>query len=196
MCACASTGVHGILPDDVGVPYLIGHSWVTRLKSCGILPYEIEFIDLPGGTFESVGDKLRRTEVRQDAGYVFVLLGGNDIDNVPDTLAVNSVKDSCSNFAALVRLKFPKSRIIFFQVEDRFMRGSLQENVDFKRKSNKFNKWLNTFGGKDKLFCLKGKEFFSLPFWYSHDGVHLNEAGYIKLASMILNYIIGKMADC
>ena len=191
---CAAAGVFG-LGQDGRVPCLIGHSWVTKLKNSGELPLEFEYIDLPGGTFRTVGNKLARSKVVGNVGYVFVILGGNDLDNARDLAEVNQVKDDCIEFTNQVRLTFPDSKIIFCQIEERFHPITLTIREDFKRKGNKFNKWLNLFDNKDKIFCLRGKGNFSLPIWYARDGVHLNEAGNMKLAGQILDYVREEKAD-
>ena len=174
---------------DAGMNFIVGHSWVTKLKNSRDVAANYEFLDQPGGTFRSLIERLQFFDRQRWVGYVFVFLGGNDIDNAADTLAVNKVKDECDTFCNLLRLKFPGAKIIFSQVEERFERGSLVPRDAYRRKANKFNKWLNAYGNKDSLFVLRGVHKFSQPVWYSFDGVHLNDAGVKKLAGSIAQFV-------
>ena len=65
-------------------------------------------------------DKLMFFDQQRCVGYVFLFLGGNDVDNAADTLAINKVKDDCDTFCNLLGLKFLGAKIIYAQVEERF----------------------------------------------------------------------------
>ena len=78
------------------------------------------------------------------------------------------------------------------QIEDRLSKGRI--DVDFKRKGNKFKKWLNKHPNKDGLLILKGTRMFSDTKMYSGDGVHLNIIGTDKLTRLILDYYNKKKA--
>ena len=77
-------------------------------------------------------------------------------------------------------------------MEDRYAFNHL-ENPDamlesFKAKSNKYNKWLNKWKGRDILFILKGANGFSDRSLYTWDGVHLNFDGNQKLAEKLVKW--------
>ena len=186
---CAEATRAGVFGFDAGMNFIVGHSWATKLRISGEVAANYEFIDQPGGTFQSLSNKLRNRNEQRWVGYVFVFLGGNDIDNAADTLAVNKVKDECNKFCSLLRLKFPGAKIVYAQVEERLERGSLTPRDEYRRKANKFNKWLNVYGNKDSLLILRGLHKFSQPIWYAYDGVHLNEAGIKKLAGFIHDFV-------
>ena len=177
-------------------PVVIGHSWVTRLKFCNVLPDYFSYIDLPGGKLNSLADVLVNLPTHQNNDYVFLLLGGNDLDDCWDHWEVRQLQEKYVDFVALLRTVFPYAKVITAQIEVRFrsVHGLLVEDLDFRRKGAKFNKWLNTFDNKDKLLPIRGANFFSPVIWYRPDGVHLNEAGNIKLAGLIENQYVNRMA--
>ena len=181
---------------DLNRPVIIGHSWVTRLKNSNLLPDYYEFVDLPGGNLFNLVNKINLIPINQDNDYVFVFLGGNDIDNCASTKDVPDLFEHYQNFICLIRQVYPHARIVTAQVEDRFVveEGKLQINQDFKRKSNKFNKWLNALESKDGLLPIKGVNFLSGSCWYSWDGVHLNHAGEVKLAAILRDCYDNRMA--
>ena len=63
------------------------------------------------------------------------------------------------------------------QIEDRFAYNHTNRPeailVNFRAKSNNFNKWLNKYKGKDAVFILKGKKGFSEPSLYANGNVKL-----------------------
>ena len=169
-------------------PVIIGHSWATRLKNCDLLP-NFSFIDLPGGNLSKLTKIIGRIPTHQTNDYVFLLLGGNDIDDCWNHYEVKEFQDSYEEFIVLLRAVFPYAKIVCGQVEVRFITEGVQvtEDIDFRRKGAKFNKWLNKLENKEGLIPIRGANFFSLPFWYEPDGVHLNHAGNVKLATIIRN---------
>ena len=170
-------------------PLVIGHSWVSRLRESELLSHNFNFIDKRGGTFIKLAKELESVPVGQThIDYIFVMLGGNDLHDAWDMSEVNEVQSMCNDFVLMLRARFPAAKLIIAQLEDRFDPGTWELDEGFKRKGNKFNKWLNKFSNKEALFTLKGRNYFSLPVWRSLDGVHLNEAGMIKLAAQIQDY--------
>ena len=125
---------------------------------------------------------------------MFVILGGNDCNSAWDTKEICVVQNSCKDFAVICRNAFPNSKLIFFQVEDRLDPTTWEIDLDHKRKGNKFNKWLNKSEGKAALINLKGQLAFSKPYYYTLDGVHSNEVGNLKLATLIQQYYDCKKA--
>ena len=87
---------------------------------------------------------------------------------------------------------FPRAIIVQAQIEDRFLYDHQclpwAMRLDFKRKSNKFNKWLLKHTAKNCLFILKGANGFTDPQLYEKDGVHLNANGNALLAEKILKF--------
>ena len=177
-------------------PFVVGHSWVSRLRDSEELSSVFKYIAKPGGNFNTLREKLENYPVCGEADYVYIILGGNDCDSARDTREICGVKDSCKKFADVCRAVFPNAKLIFFQVEDRYDPSSWEKIEDHKRKGNKFNKWLNTFDGKDGLFCIKGSAGFSSPLNYALDGVHLNEVGNFRLAARIQQHYDQKKAEC
>ena len=182
-------------------PVVIGHSWVTRLKVSGLLPSYFSFIDLPGGTFDRLATIIERFPTHQETDYVFLILGGNDVDDTWDLSEIDELYTKCENLVLLLRAVFPYAKLIIAQVEDRYKSRSLVGrrrvlalDLDFKRKGNKYNKWLNKFSNKEGIFALKGRNFFSPSCWYEQDGVHLNHAGMVKLSTMLSGYYANKLA--
>ena len=165
-------------------PLVIGHSWVSRLRYSGLLP-GFSFVDLSGGTFRKLARVVESIPTHQNYDYVFMFLGGNDLDDAWDMSEIREVESMCHDFVLMLRARFPSAKLIIAQVEDRFNPNTWQIDLDFKRKSNKFNKWLNKFPNKEALFTLKGAKYFSKRVWFEPDGVHLNHAGNVKLASQI-----------
>ena len=119
-------------------------------------------------------------------------MGCNDLGNLESTADVYKVTSDCEALCGLLRQLSPGSKLVVAQVEDRYARNHLENNeavlVDFKAKSNKFNKWLNKYKGKDAIFVLKGKRGFSDPSRYGRDGVHLNYLGNVKLAERLNDF--------
>ena len=170
-------------------PVVVGHSWVSRLRADDVLPPNFSFIDVPGGNVNSLANVLSTIPTHQNNDYVFLILGGNDIADCWDLLEVKNFQARYEEFIVLLRAVFPYARLVTAQIEVRFLkrRGTLVEDIDFRRRGAKFNKWLNTFQNKEGLLPIRGANFFSLPFWYAPDGVHLNHAGNIRLGTIIEN---------
>ena len=159
---------------------------------------DFRFFSKGGATFQSLGQDLNcffdRSLRRSNPEVIYVFLGSNDIDKVEGTGEVNVVINDCKRFHEELRSLCPQSKIIYAQVEDRYVFNHLEDpnNMlqDFKAKSNKFNKWLNNWKGKDGLFVLKGANGFSDPSLYARDGVHLNLDGNKKLAGKLNNFVV------
>ena len=170
-------------------PVVIGHSWVSRLKFSGLLPSYFSFLDLPGGTFNKLAGIIKRLPTHQESDFVFLFLGGNDVDDCWELSEINDLYIKCEELVLLIRAVFPYARLIISQVEDRY-KPNLENQVleldqNFKSKGNKYNKWLNKFSNKEGIFTLKGMNFYSPSVWYAPDGIHLNHAGTAKLAADI-----------
>ena len=174
---------------------VVGHSWVTRLRKSGLLDSGfVKFVDLPGGTFPRLTELLGKEEACQRFDYVFVFLGGNDLDNAWGLGEVCGVMKDCDTFLDQLRVVFPNAKFVVAQVEERFEKGTLEADLDFRRKSNKFNKWLNKSPKKDKIFHLRGGKNFGVPIWYLEDGVHLNQVGTLRLALQLNGYFEDRRA--
>ena len=176
---------------------VIGHSWVRRLSElCICDPQEYKFVCKGGATFASITEDVDRyfgrLGSRPKPEVIFVFLGSNDLDRLGGTGEVSQVTASCSAFCAHLRGWSPASRLVIAQVEDRFAWNHLENNdallSDFKAKSNKFNKWLNKWRGKDGVFIMKGQRGFSSASLYARDGVHLNLDDNLKLAERLKDY--------
>ena len=175
---------------------LVGHSWVRRLRDLSICPEEYEFVCKGGATFASISDDVERyfnrLGSRPKPKIIFVFLGSNDLDNLSGTAEVFQVTESCSALCSLLRQVSPGSKLVFAQVEDRFTQNHLEDNdamlSGFKAKSNKFNKWLNKWQGKDGVFIMKGRRGFSDASLYARDGIHLNFDGNVKLAERLRDF--------
>ena len=171
---------------------VIGHSWVARLKECDLLPVGYRYIGYRGATFVSLAKQIK--DLRPDPAIkaVFLFVGSNDIDSAMTTADVNDLYIDCEYLHRVVRIAFPRAKIIQSQIEDRFAFNHLENpsaiKNDFKRKSNKFNKWLLKVYTYDFLFTLKGRLGFTDPKLYARDGVHLNYDGNVKLADKIANF--------
>lgn len=132
----------------VARPFVVGHSWVSRLRDSEVLPSVFKFVAKPGRTFPSVSRVLLGLSTHPEADYVFIILGGNDCNSAGDTVEICAVQDSCREFAIICRNAFPNDKLIFFQVEERYNPATWEIDLAYKRKGNKFNKWLNKFEGK------------------------------------------------
>ena len=123
---------------------------------------------------------------------IFVFLGFKDIDNLVGTSEVHRVIADCKALCELLRQLSPGSKLVVAQIEDRFARNHLERQeailINFRAKSNKYNKWLNKYSGKDAVFILKGKKGFTDPSLYCRDGVHLNFDGNVRLAARLTNF--------
>ena len=174
---------------------IVGHSWASRLRKSGLLDDGFsKFIDLPGGTFPRLTALLEKEEACQHKyDYVFVFLGGNDVDNAWGIGEVNRVMDDCNKFLDQLRVVFPSAKLVVSQIEERFL-SQADEADEFRRKGNKFNKWLNKNPRKDKIFMLRGGQNFGIPIWYLDDGVHLNQGGMVKLAAQVSGYFEDRRA--
>ena len=172
---------------------MIGHSWVARLKGFDLLPSNFSFVGFGGATFPTLARKVELLTPDPAVGVVFVFAGSNDIDRVGSTAEVNKVFDTCREFDGVVKVAFPNSRVIYAQIEDRYNRNHRESasalREAFKRKSNKFNKWLNKTLARNSIFLLKGANSFSNPQLYARDGVHLNLEGNMKLARKIVSFV-------
>ena len=146
-------------------PVVVGHSWVSRLRADDVLPPNFSYIDVPGGNVNSLANVLSTIPTHQNNDYVFLILGGNDIADCWDLLEVKHFQDRFEEFIASLRAVFPYARLVTAQIEVRFLkrRGTLVEDIDFRRRGAKFNKWLNTFQNKEGLLPIRGANFFSLP---------------------------------
>ena len=106
---------------------------------------------------------------------------------------MNAVQENCLLFKDQIRRVFPRAIIVQSQVEDRYLYDHYQHpwevRYDFKRKSNKFNKWLLKHTAKNCLFILKGANGFSDPSLYDRAGIHLNEDGNKRLAEKIARWL-------
>lgn len=175
---------------------VIGHSWVRRLSELWLEECDgFSYICKGGATFDNIIVDVERyfaTPKRPRPSRVFVFLGSNDLDALHSTAEVLGVEQSCEALAKLLKRLCPDARLIFAQIEDRFNRNHCESfdalRQDFKAKSNKFNKWLNKWQGKDSLFIMKGVKGFSDPRLYAKDGVHLNFDGNVKLAQRIADF--------
>ena len=174
---------------------VVGHSWVRRLSDLYICGDDFVLLGKGGATFTSISDDVRKffRNLKGDRPEViFVFLGSNDLDNLDGTAEVFKVTTDCEAFCNLLRQLSPGSKLVFSQVEDRYAWNHLENPetilVDFKAKSNKFNKWLNKWDGKDGVFILKGRKGFSDPSLYGRDGIHLNYPGNVKLAERLSDY--------
>ena len=172
---------------------VIGHSWVKRLQNLDLLPVDFILVGHGGATFTSLTESLDRLEPDVSVRRVFIFAGSNDIDSAKGTAGVNDVFETCLRFRECVTRKFPRATIIQAQVEDRFAVRrhcqSWQVRLDFKRKSNKFNKWLLKHSPKNCLFVLKGANGFSDPHLYDRQGIHLNREGNLRLVEKIMNFV-------
>ena len=173
---------------------MVGHSWASRLQSLDLLPPEFSYLGYGGASFSSLAVRLEHKPANPSVEVVFVFAGSTDLDNVATTAEVNSVFIDCQRFEEVLKTVFPRAKIVFRQVEDRYNFNHCENpsalNDSFKRKSNKFNKWLNKWVKKNHLFVAKGANGFSNPSLYGRDGVHLNYAGNVKLANKIVNFTI------
>ena len=99
---------------------------------------------------------------------------------------------ACEAFAEELRKFWPSAKLIFAQVEDRYLYDHCENPEllwhEFKAKANKFNKWLNQWNGKDSLFVMRGVKGFTDPSLYARDGIHLNYDGNVKLAQRLADY--------
>lgn len=174
---------------------IVGHSWVRRLEELYLLPHaEFSCLGYGGATFSSLASRLEHLKPNPAVEVVFVFAGSNDLDNVSTTAEVNSVFLEVGKLEGVLQTVFPNAKIVFGQVEDRYQFDH-KENPSalldlFKRKSNKYNKWLNKWVKKNHLFVLKGANGFSDPSLYARDGVHLNFDGNVKLAQKLKNFVI------
>ena len=57
----------------VSRPYVVGHSWVSRLRDSELLSSVFKFVAKPGGTFTNVSKKLLELPVCPEADYVFII---------------------------------------------------------------------------------------------------------------------------
>ena len=173
---------------------MVGHSWVSRLQDLALLPPKFRYLGYGGATFSSLAAGLERKQPKPSVEVVFVFAGSNDLDNVATTVEVNSVFLDCQRFEKVLKTVFPSAEIAFNQVEDRYNFNHREDpsalNDSFKRKSNKFNKWLNKRVKKNHLFVVKGGNGFSNPNLYGRDGVHLNYDGNMNMANKIVNFKI------
>ena len=135
---------------------VIGHSWVRRLKELDVCDDDFDFLCKGGAFYASMLNEVKcyfRSPSKVRPSFIFVFLGSNDLDNVPDVASVPSVENQCSLFCEVLRSFCPQAKIILAQVEDRYSFGHNEDKrailCRFKAKSNKFNKWLNKFNGKD-----------------------------------------------
>ena len=171
---------------------IVGHSWVARLKDLDLLPPGYRYLGCGGATFVSVAKLINALKPDPTVRAVFLFVGSNDIDSAMTTADVNDLYVDCEYLHRVVAIAFPKAKIVQSQIEDRFAFNHLENPLtirnDFKRKSNKFNKWLLKQDTYDYLFTLKGKVNFTEPKLYARDGVHLNYDGNLKLADKIVNY--------
>ena len=173
---------------------MVGHSWVSRLQDLDLLPPEFNYLGYGGTTFSSLAARLEHKQPKPSVEVVFVFAGSNDLDYVATTAEVNLVFLDCQRFEKVLKTVFPSAEIVFIQVEDRYNFYHREDpsalSDSFKRKSNKFNKWLNKWVKKNHLFFVKGGNGFSNPNLYGRDGAHLNYDGNEKLANKIVNFII------
>ena len=177
---------------------VIGHSWVRRLADYRrLLPNGADILGVGGATFRSAVPLLEsyaaRPEVKTNHPFlVIVVLGGNEISNATSCAAVDRITIYCQEFCALIRERFPNTKIAVCQVEDRYQVLPRVIIHDHKRFGNRFNTWLNRWKGKDTLVTIKGARVLSNPDMYMVDGVHLNAGGY-DLFCQRLTHVIWKL---
>ena len=177
---------------------VIGHSWVRRLAAYrNLLPNGATVLGVGGATFRSAVPLLEsyaaRPEVRNNHSFlVIVVLGGNEISVSTTCPEVDLLTNKCQEFCALVRERFPDTKIAVCQVEDRYQVLPRTLIHDHKRLGNRFNPWLNRWKGKDALVTIKGAKVLSDPDVYRVDGVHLNDEGYHRFCQR-LTHVIWKL---
>ena len=176
---------------------IIGQSWVKGLRKFeSTFLANSDFIEHERARFHSLDDDLNAyansARVRENhPSVILVMLGGNDLCSVETIDEVRSVEEGCQFFFDNLRLYFPNAYIIVSQVGYRFSKGkdgNLVLDGCFKRRSDRFNRWLSSWPGKDGLLVLKGHDGFSSPFLYCDDGINLNGHGSEKLAMKIAQY--------
>ena len=136
---------------------MAGHSWVLRLQDLDLLPPEFSYLGYGGATISSLAARLECKQPKPSVEVVFVFAGSNDLDNVATTAEVKSVFLDCQRFEKVLKTVFPGAEIVFSQVEDRYNFNHREDpsalNDSFKKKSNKFNKWLNKWVKKKPSVC-------------------------------------------
>ena len=99
---------------------MVGHSWVSRLQSLDLLPPKFSYLGYGGASFSSLPVRIEHKPPNPSVEVVFVFAGSNDLDNVTTTLEVNSVFIDCQRSEEVLKTVFPRAKIVFSQVEDRY----------------------------------------------------------------------------
>ena len=139
---------------------MIGHSWVRRLAAYRNLPNGATILGVGGATFRSAVPQLEfyaaRPEVQNNHPFlVIVVLGGNEISVLTTCAEVDQLTNNCQEFCALIKERFPDTKLAVCQVEDRYKVLPRVVVYDHKWLSNRFNTWLNRWKGKDALVTIK-----------------------------------------
>ena len=134
-----------------------------------------------------------RPEVQNNHPFLIIaVLGGNE-NSVSTTCAeVDQLTNNCQEFCALIKERFPDTKLAVCQVEDRYQFLPRVVNYHHKRIGNRFNTWLNRYKGKDALVTIKGAKVLSDPKAYMVDGVQLNDEGYNRFCQR-LTHVIWKL---
>lgn len=180
---------------------LLGHSYVRDLKQFIDSPIikvksnlylELEFLTIPGSTFETFINSLSYLEKATNLSpdIIIIILGGNDIKiNVP----LQHIYHSCKEFFKLIKNKLPNAYCIVSQIEDRYHthinRFLTPTFENFRTLSNSYNRWLLRQDFKDRVLCIKGPNKLSNRTLYK-DSVHLNAQGLEKLYNIIKDTLI------
>lgn len=173
---------------------LLGHSYVNHLSRLQItritinnIYFDIKYLGIPGGTFVSLlnAKTIINNAVAFKPDITVVILGGNDLTNDSDNIAIY---DSCREFYSFLRITLPCTIIVAAQIEKRFYLENNRFNApnevlyDYRRKY--FNKFLKRLKTKDCILQVQGKNCLDNKLYYS-DQVHLNQLGLRTYFSFI-----------
>ena len=120
-------------------------------------PPEFSYLGYGGASFSLLAIRLERRQPNPSVEVVFVFAGSNDLDNVATTAEVNSVFIDCQRFEEGLKTIFPRAKIVFSQVEDRYNFNHCENpsalDDSLKRKSNKFKKTAKQVDQKEPSVC-------------------------------------------
>ena len=123
----------------------------------------LQFLGVGGATFRSAVPLLEsyaaRQEVQNNHPFLVIdILGGNEISVSTTCTEVDKLTNNCQEFCALIKERFPDTKLAVCQVEDRYQVLPRAVIYDHKRLGNRFNTWLNRWKGKDALVTVKGSQ--------------------------------------
>lgn len=161
---------------------LIGHSILDQWAIQSLSGYEVNNLAISGiSTQEYIEEIIDKGLIQELGEYVVIMSGTNDI--VRQNWTNQSVQESIQLLINKLKAINPESKILFLEILPTALRTD-RRNSDIRSLNFYLNQklinvqWVET----DEKFSNK---YSKLDLAYSHDGLHLNAAGYQLLQSIL-----------